>query len=55
MNCWYCNTELIWGGDYNYDDYNREGEGIVTNLHCPECKSFVLVYKDLNEQENKQV
>ena len=53
MNCWHCNTELIWGGDHDYKDYDREGEGIVTNLHCPECKSFVLVYKDLNEQENK--
>ena len=20
MNCWHCNTELIWGGDHDIDD-----------------------------------
>lgn len=53
MNCWHCNTELIWGGDHDYEDYGMEGKGIVTNLSCPECDVFVLVYKDLNEQKNK--
>ena len=19
MNCWHCNTELIWGGDFDYE------------------------------------
>ena len=31
MNCWHCNTELIWGGDhdiYIQDGYNFDG--IVT-------------------------
>ena len=47
MNCWHCNAELIWGGDHDLE----EGEGalsdeyfIETNLSCPDCKSFVLVY-----------
>ena len=44
MNCWHCNTELIWGGDHDYEDYDFAGEGIVTNLSCPECGAFVLVY-----------
>ena len=43
MNCWHCNTKLIWGGDH--DDEDGEGrEMIVTNLSCPKCESFVLVY-----------
>ena len=42
MNCWHCNTELIWGGDHDLEDH---GEFMmVTNLSCPECKSFVEVY-----------
>ena len=48
MNCWHCETELIWGGDHDLesDDYLIE-----TNLSCPQCNSFVLVYypKEKNE------
>lgn len=44
MNCWVCkDVELIWGGDHDEEDDNGE-EVIVTNLHCPECESEVLVY-----------
>ena len=53
MDCWHCNTELIWGGDHDYEDYGFEGEGIVSNLHCPECECDVYVYKDLNDKEVK--
>lgn len=53
VNCWHCNTQLIWGGDHDYEDYGSEGEGIVTNLSCPECGAFVLVYLTTNkEKEN---
>ena len=43
MNCWACDTELIWGGDHDADT-DDEDHLIVTNLHCSECNSFVLVY-----------
>ena len=42
MNCWHCKTELIWGGDHDIED--DEEHSMVTNLSCPKCKSFVLVY-----------
>jgi len=42
MNCWHCQTPLIWGGDH--DDEDNEDFMIVTNLSCPECKSYVEVY-----------
>ena len=44
MNCWACSTELIWGGDHDVDTDEEEEHPIVTNLHCPKCDSFVLVY-----------
>ena len=45
MNCWHCNTELIWGSDFSGEDYGvAEGYSIVTNLHCPKCKSYVEVH-----------
>lgn len=34
MNCWHCREELIWGGDHTYEDYDIEGDGIVSNLSC---------------------
>tara|TARA_B100001123_G_C15250429_1_gene1002551 strand:+ start:506 stop:691 length:186 start_codon:yes stop_codon:yes gene_type:complete len=54
MNCWHCNDELIWGGDHSFEDYGREEEGIVTNLSCPECGSFVLVYLEIGDDEDEQ-
>ena len=52
MNCWHCNKELIWGGDFDYDDYGLEGEGIVSNLSCQNCSSYVEVYSPLNKEED---
>ena len=56
MKCWHCNTELIWGSDFDGEDYVCEDialvtnlswpkcHSIVTNLTCPKCESFVQVY-----------
>ena len=39
MKCWHCNCELIWDCDYDYGDIYGDGEGIVTYLHCSNCKA----------------
>lgn len=44
MNCWHCNTELIWGADFTFEDYCLEGEGIVSSLCCPKCNAHVEVF-----------
>ena len=44
MNCWHCNTELIWGGDHALDDFDEAEYSMVTNLSCPRCNSYVEVY-----------
>ena len=51
MNCWHCNNELIWGGDFDYEDYGLEGEGIVSNLSCPNCNAYVEVYLKIDEED----
>ena len=52
MKCWHCNTELIWGGDH--DDEDEDGnEMIVTNLSCPKCEAFVLVYFTIKKEEDE--
>ena len=55
MNCWHCNAVLIWGSDYMYEVYGIDGDGIVSNLHCPnnDCGvETVLVYCSLDDKEN---
>ena len=45
MNCWHCNTQLIWGGDHDIEDIDEDNEEYVmaTNLSCPNCGSLVMV------------
>ena len=51
MNCYICSKELIWGGDFDYEDYGLEGNGIVSNLSCPDCDAYVEVYWGNKEKE----
>ena len=43
MNCWVCNTELIWGGDHDLEE-EYDSHKIITDLSCPQCDTFVEVY-----------
>lgn len=53
MRCWFCGSLLIWDNDFSYEDYNTEGEGVVTVLHCSVCNSTWEGYLDLNEDEEE--
>jgi hypothetical protein len=55
MNCWHCDTKLTWGGDHDIeeDETYLFGEySMVTNLSCPECDSYVLVYYPREEEDD---
>ena len=58
MNCWHCHTELIWGGDHSIDEEDfpcaSDEFGMVTNLSCPKCGSFVEVYLPSYHFEDKK-
>ena len=43
MKCYWCDTELIWGGDH--DTENNTEYSVLTNLTCPKCNSYVEIYK----------
>ena len=51
MNCWHCGTELIWGGDADMEKDDSEDYDMEKNLSCPNCGSFVLVYRKREELE----
>ena len=40
-------ARLIWGGDHDAEDSEYE---IETNLSCPRCDAFVLVYHQLRDE-----
>ena len=48
MNCYNCNSELIWGGDHDIEEEN-EDYIMETNLSCPTCNSFVIIYTPKEE------
>jgi len=52
MNCYNCGTELIWGGDHDCEEH--EEHNIVSNLSCPKCDAFVLVYWDKKEDLKRE-
>ena len=53
MKCWWCGEDLIWGGDHSYEDHGMEGEGVVANLSCSKCDSFVLAYSgEFNDKKD---
>ena len=36
--CFHCGAQaVIWDSDFNFDDFEYEGEGIVHILHCTNC------------------
>ena len=42
LKCFGCGGQLIWGGDHDVED--DEDYYIISNLSCPECKAFYLMY-----------
>lgn len=36
--CFKCLTNgVIWDGDFDFEDYGLEGEGIIHECHCVNC------------------
>ena len=37
FNCFRCGEKLWWECDYSYEDYDMDGDGLVTTYQCPNC------------------
>ena len=36
--CFHCGCKsVIWDGDFSFEDYCEEGEGIIHECHCENC------------------
>jgi len=54
MKCYCCESDLIWQSDFDFEDFDLFGIGIVTILYCPN-EQFnvdeIRVYQSHNENE----
>ena len=52
--CWSCGKDVIWGGDFDYDDFGLMGDGIVSNFSCSsdECRVHYEMYIPSGEESN---
>ncbi len=55
--CWYCSSinSLCWNSDFNYDEVYGEGEGVVTFLHCMNCKAEIQYSLRTDELEDEEI
>lgn len=42
---------MIWGADFDFEDYGIEGEGVVATLSCPNCGATAEFYTAIEEVE----
>lgn len=56
-NCWFCGSEMIWGGDHDFEDYGMEDEGIVANLSCSAdgCETYAEFFNTIKQKEGNNV
>lgn len=54
--CFHCGEKaVIWDGDFSFEDYCEEGEGIIHECHCTNCGAKVtyrIPTKPINSQPN---
>lgn len=50
--CFHCGERaVIWGGDFNFEDFGYIGEGIVHQCYCNNCGAEVLYLINLEEED----
>ena len=56
MNCWHCNTDLIWGSDFDVCGDCCDGEGIMSHFSCPNelCNASVEGFLPLKEEVDEK-
>ena len=43
--CFHClHQSVIWDGDFSFEDFGLEGEGIVHTCHCTHCGADITYY-----------
>lgn len=40
MNCVNCGSQMSWQNDFDFEDYGKDGKGIVTVYYCSDCNTL---------------
>lgn len=52
--CFHCGERaVIWGSDFDFEDYGLEGEGIIHELHCSNCGAVITYEVPIEEPEQE--
>jgi len=58
MNCWFCQGDMVWQGDFSFEDYSiedKKSDGVVALLICGKCNATAKFYsKSKCEDENSK-
>lgn len=54
LKCPRCLSNLIWGGDFDSEDYALEDEGIVSNFSC-NCGVYAEVFYPHRKEVTKWI
>ena len=33
LKCWHCGEDMIWGNDFDFEDYGYSGKGMLVVFH----------------------
>lgn len=51
--CFHCGQKSVyWSGDFDYEDYCLDGEGIVHECHCQNCGAQIIYMVPTPEEED---
>lgn len=53
--CFHCGEKaVIWDGDFSFEDYGIEGEGIIHDCHCTNCGAQIQYQVPLDPPEEEE-
>ena len=54
--CFHCGERaVIWGNDFDFEDYGLEGEGIIHELRCTNCGARITYFILLEDEDDTEV
>ena len=50
--CFHCGCKsVIWDGDFTFEDYGEEGNGLIHECHCENCGAEITYRIPFDEDE----
>lgn len=53
--CFHCGcVAVVWDADFDFEDFGREGDGIVHVCHCENCGAEIEYYVSVGDEEDDE-